>query len=141
MQRSSNFHENLARNEQVKLGSNKKFGLVMSLFFLILAVYPYLNGLPLKNNLFIVSFVFLICALIKPEILYYPNFIWMQLGRMLGIVVSPIILALLFFVVFMPIGLVLRLFKKDLLNMSLDKNSSTFWIQSNLTNQNFKDQF
>lgn len=141
MQRSSNFHENLNRNEKVQLGSNKKFGLVMALFFLLLALYPILKEEAPKYSLLAISFIFLILSLLRPQLLYYPNWLWMQLGRVLGMVVAPLILAILFFLIFTPIGLLLRIFGKDLLNMRLNKTVPTFWIGSTATNQNFKDQF
>jgi len=145
-------HENLSRINQYRGSSEREFGLVFSVFLMILAILdkfsklpfslntPYLKDFVLVQNtelanhpltlLFAMfSLVFLLLALLIPKALIPLNFLWIKLGLLLHKIVSPIILGLLFYVVFMPIGMVMRLFGSDLLRLRWNKNATTYWIE------------
>lgn len=142
--------ENLSRNSYHG-SSNREFGLVFSAFFMILAALDKSDKLPfsldvsnLKNCVFLqymglmdnpltlvftsLSLVFLLSALLMPNALMPLNWLWIKLGLLIHTIVSPVILGLLFYLVFTPVGLVMRLFGNDLLRLRLDESSPTYWI-------------
>jgi hypothetical protein len=142
--------ENLSRNSYHG-SSNREFGLMFSAFFMILAALDKSDKLPfsldvsnLKNCVFLqymglmdnpltlvftsLSLVFLLSALLMPNALMPLNWLWIKLGLLIHTIVSPVILGLLFYLVFTPVGLVMRLFGNDLLRLRLDESSPTYWI-------------
>ena len=126
--------------KNIKTGSNKSFGIVFFIFFLVVAIYPLYFGNSLRVWSIIVSLIFLILGLLNSRILTPLNLIWFQFGMLLGRVVSPIVMGLVFFVVVTPTGLIMRLLKKDLLNLK-KKNSNTYWIKRDQTKTDMKNQF
>ena len=127
-------------DKKIKIGSNRSFGLVFSIVFLIIALYPLLNDDSVKIWLIILSLIFFILGLLNSNILYPLNRIWFKFGIILGGIVSPIVMGLVFFFVVTPISLILRLFKKDTLN--LKKNDSmTYWIKKLDKKSKMKNQF
>jgi len=120
--------------------SNKSFGIVFFIFFLILAFYPLLNDENIRIWSIIVSIIFLILGLIDSIILTPLNKLWFKFGNLLGGIISPIIMGVIFFGVVTPIGLFMKLLQKDLLR--LKKNSSqTYWIKRSNIKSEMKDQF
>ena len=127
-------------DKKIKIGSNRSFGIVFSIVFLIIALYPLLNDDTVKIWLIILSLTFFILGLLNSNILSPLNRIWFKFGIILGGIVSPIIMGLVFFLVVTPISLILRLFKKDTLN--LKKNDSmTYWIKKLDKKSKMKNQF
>jgi len=127
-------------DKKIKIGSNRSFGLVFSIVFLIIALYPLLNDDSVKIWLIILSLIFFILGLLNSNILYPLNRIWFKFGIILGGIVSPIVMGLVFFFVVTPISLILRLLKKDTLN--LKKNDSmTYWIKKLDKKSKMKNQF
>ena len=100
----------------IKIGSNRSFGLVFFIVFFIISIYPILNNGDIRIWSLILSFVFLILGLLNSKILSPLNKIWFKFGIFLGKFISPIIMGLIFFVVVTPIGLLMRVLRKDLLN-------------------------
>ncbi len=125
---------------KVVIGSNKSFGIVFSVFFLIVAIYPILNANSIRVWAIIISSIFLILGLLNSKYLTPLNKIWMKFGLMLGKIVSPIVMGIVFFVVVTPTGIIMRLFGKDLLNLKKN-NKKTYWIQKDNKNNNMKKQF
>ena len=112
-------------------GSNRSFGVLFSIVFLLIAFWPILESHSLNDVKIwslIVSLVFLILAIIKSKILTPFNIVWIKFGNFLGKIIAPIILAILFFLVVTPIGLLLRIFNKDILNLRITKNLKTYWL-------------
>jgi len=127
-------------DKKIKIGSNRSFGIVFSVVFLIVALYPLLNGDSIRIWSIILSLIFFILGLLNSKILSPLNRIWFKFGIILGGIVSPIIMGLVFFFVVTPISLILRLFKKDTLN--LKKNDSmTYWIKKLDKKSKMKNQF
>ena len=123
-----------------KLPSNKNFGIVFFIVFLIISFYPLIfNGEITKWSLSI-SIIFLILGLLNSKILSPFNRLWFKFGIFLGRIISPIIMALIFFIVVTPIGLIMRLLRKDLLNLKYKKNKS-YWIEKNGPKSKMKNQF
>jgi len=124
----------------IKISSNRSFGLVFFIFFLILSTYPLLNEGELNKILFIVALFFLFLGLINSKILTPLNIIWFKFGIFLGKIVSPVVMGLIFFLVVTPIGLIMKIFKKDLLNLNYN-NEKTYWIIKNKVKSSMKNQF
>ena len=111
-----------------KIGSNKNFGIVFFVVFLIISLYPILNDGSLRLWSLIISIIFLILGLMNSKILSPVNKLWFKLGIILGKIISPIIMGIIFFVVVTPIGYLMRLVKKDVLNLKFNDNKS-YWIE------------
>ena len=125
---------------KIKISSNKSFGIVFFFFFLIVAVYPLYFGENFRIWSFIISLVFLILGLINSRILTPLNFLWFKFGILLGKIISPIVMGLVFFLVVTPTGLIMRALKKDLLNLK-KKDSKSYWINRNNSKSDMKNQF
>ena len=122
-----------------KISSNKSFGIVFCIFFLIIAFYPLLNNGEYRLWAIIISLLFLILGLVNSSILTPLNLIWFKFGMLLGRIVSPIVMALVFFCTVTPIGLIMRLFRKDLLNLKKN-NKKSYWIERKSKSE-MKNQF
>ena len=122
-------HEDLTREQDVEGSSDRSFGVVFAVVFLVLAVWPLLHGETLRWWALVVAAVFGLIALVKPALLAWLNRQWMKLGILLGKVVSPIALGVLFYGVITPIGAVLRLAGKDPLRLRFDRAADTYWIR------------
>ena len=125
---------------QNKIPSNKSFGIVFFILFLIISLWPLLNSGNVRIWSLLLSLIFLILGILNSRILTPFNKIWMKFGILLGNVVSPIIMVIVFFLVITPIGLLMRIFKKDLLNLKFNKNYS-YWIEKKGPLSKMKDQF
>ena len=122
------------------MSSNKSFGIVFFIVFLILAVYPLKNNGNIIIPLIIISFVFLLLGLTNSKLLTPLNKIWFKFGIFLGKIVSPLVMSIIFFLLVTPIGILMRLFKKDLLNLKYN-SKKTYWIEKNEIKSKFKNQF
>ena len=118
--------------------SNKSFGLLFSIVFLIIGMWPLKNGDSLNIYFIAISITFLILGLINSKLLSPLNKIWIKLGEILGIIISPIVMFLVYFIVLTPVSLIVRLFGKDLLGLKFFKKNDTYWIKrkSNLGSMN-----
>ena len=118
--------------------SNKSFGLLFFIVFLIIGLWPLKNGDSLNIYFIAISITFLILGLINSKLLSPLNKIWIKLGEVLGIIISPIVMFLVYFIVLTPISLIIRLFGKDLLGLKFFKKNDSYWIirKSNLGSMN-----
>ena len=120
--------------------TNKNFGIVFFVFFLILSIYPVLNNKIINFWFLSISFIFLILGLLNSNLLSPLNRIWFKFGIYLGKFVSPIVMGAVFFLVVTPISLIMKIFNKDIL--SLKKNTKeTYWIKKNGPISKMKNQF
>lgn len=108
-------------NNKIKLPSNKSFGLVFFIVFLIIATWPIKNGEDLKIWSLITSCVFLVLGLMNSKFLYPLNIIWFKFGLMLGGIMAPLIMGLIYFLVITPTGLLMRMLGKDILKLKKNK--------------------
>ena len=122
--------EDLSRQHTVGGSSNRSFGLVFAAVFVVVALWPMVFGSGgLRWWAAIVAGVFALLAFVAPAVLAAPNRAWMKLGLLLGMIVSPIVLGLLFFAVFTPMGWVLRAMGKDPMRLHREPAASTYWIE------------
>ena len=126
--------------DNVKIGSNRSFGIVFFVVFLIIATYPLINGDELRLWSLIISIVFLSLGLVNSKILNPLNKLWFKFGIFLGKIISPLVMGIIFFLVVTPIGLLMRLLSKDLLNLRFNNNSS-YWIEKTEPKSKMKNQF
>ena len=126
---------------KVKQGSEFSFGLTFSLVFAIIAFYTFYfhNNNPLL--LILASITLLLISIIYPKLLYVPNKIWLKFGMILGLIVSPIIMFIIFFFVITPIGLMMKILGKDLLNQKINIQKKSYWTLRNNNSSSIKDQF
>jgi hypothetical protein len=120
-------HEDLSRKHVARGPSNRSFGFVFSAFFLLVSVAPLRKHHPARLWALVIAVVFLAVAILVPAALAPLNRLWMQLGRLLGRVTTPIVTGLLFFLVFTPAGLLARLLGKDPLRLRFDATASSYW--------------
>jgi len=126
--------------DDVKIGSNRSFGIVFFLFLLIIAIYPLINDGELRLWSLFISIVFLFLGLVNSKILNPLNKLWFKFGIFLGKIISPLVMGIIFFLVVTPIGLLMRLLNKDLLNLRFNNNDS-YWIEEIEPKSKMKNQF
>ena len=131
----------LKKNNLTSASSNRSFGIVFFVFFLIVAFWPLKNGEDLRVWSLIISFIFLLLGLINSKILTPLNKLWIKLGIFLGNFISPIVMALVFFLVVTPTGIIMRLSGKNLLRINKMKNVKTYWIKIDKNNSSMRNQF
>lgn len=131
MAESQQFHESFQRDEQVKGSSNRMFGLVFFVVFALITLWPVLFGNPLRWWTAPISLGFLVVSFAAPQILTPLNKAWTWLGLQMHRVVNPLIMGMLFYVAITPMGLLLRLFGKDLLRLKRDPQAASYWIERN----------
>ena len=126
--------------DDIKISSNRSFGIVFFIVFLIIAIYPLTNGGELRLWFLIISIFFLFLGLINSKILNPLNKVWFKFGILLGKIISPLIMLILFFLIVTPIGLLMRILGKDLLKLNFEKKKS-YWVKKSELKSNMKNQF
>ena len=126
--------------DEIKISSNRSFGIVFFVVFLIVALYPFLEGGELRAWSLIISLIFLILGLINSKILTPLNKFWFKFGIFLGKIISPVIMGIIFFLVVTPIGFIMRLMGKDVLSLKFNNNKS-YWIEKTGPKSKMKNQF
>jgi len=121
--------------------SEKSFGIVFSIVFLIVALYPLINSEGLRIWALVASIIFFFLAFIAPKVLVFPNKLWFKFGLLIGSIVAPIVMAFVYFVTVLPTGLIMRLLGKDLLKQKLDKNAKSYWVKRSEPMGSMKNQF
>lgn len=124
-------HENLQRIEHIEGSSDRSFGAVFTIVFLIIAAWPLFHGAEPRWWAGGIAAAFALTAMLRPTLLAGLNRLWLKFGLLLGKIVSPVALGILFYAVFAPIGLLMRLMGKDPLRLQLEPGSKSYWIQRN----------
>jgi len=123
-----------------KIGSNRSFGIIFSIFLSIVGLWPLMNSNPPRLWALIVALIFLILGLLNSKLLTPFNKLWIKFGEFLGKIISPIVMGIVYFFVVTPIGIFMRLNKKDLLKLKFSENSS-YWIKREKNIGPMKNQF
>ena len=126
--------------DNIKIGSNRSFGIVFFIVFLLIALYPLINEENFRLWSLVISLSFLVLGLINSQILTPLNKLWFKFGILLGKIVSPIIMGIIFFFVVTPIGFIMRAIGKDLINLKYNNNKS-YWIEKTGPKSKMKNQF
>ena len=121
--------------------SNKSFGLLFFVVFLIIGLWPLKNGDSLNFYFIIASVIFLILGLLNSKLLSPLNKSWIKLGEILGIIIAPIVMALVYFAILTPISIIVRVLGKDLLGLKFLKKKDTYWIKRKKNLGSMKKQF
>ncbi len=127
-------------SENIKISSNRSFGIVFFVVFLIIALYPITNQSEIRLWALIISLIFFFLGIFNSKILSPLNKLWFKFGLFLGKIISPIVMGIIFFLVVTPIGLFMRLLKKDLLKIKFNSDE-TYWIKKNDPNNRMNKQF
>ena len=129
MAREPQMHEDFDRHGDVKVGSERGFGVVFAVVFAVVALWPLMDGAPVRLWAAVVAAVFLGLGFLVPRALRPLNLLWFRFGMVLYKVVNPLVMALLFFTTVMPIGLLMRLVGKDPLRLRPDPEADSYWIE------------
>ena len=126
--------------DEIKISSNRSFGFVFFAVFLLIALYPLINNGEVRLWSLITSIVFLTLGLLNSKFLNPLNKLWFKFGIILGKIISPLIMGIIFFLVVTPTGLIMRLLRKDILSLKYNQNKS-YWIEKNGPKSKMKNQF
>ena len=127
-------------NNKINYSTNKSFGVLFFIVFLLFALWPVLKGNDLRVWFLIISLIFLILGLLNSKILTPFNIIWIKFGLFLGRIASPIVMGLIYFFVVTPTGVIMKIFGKDLLGLKQSKKDS-YWIERKKSSSSMKNQF
>lgn len=144
MRKKLNTAEDLLRDKQVDMGSEKSFGIVFAIVFVIIGVWPLFASGGIHIWAIIISIAFLVISFTKPLILRPINILWFRFGLLLHRIVNPLVMGIMFFIVITPIGLVMRIMGKDMLRIKLHKDTSSYWINRSPPGpkaESMRDQF
>ena len=123
-----------------KISSNKSFGIIFCIVFVLIAVWPVIHEGSLRIWPIPISFIFLVLGLLNSKLLSPLNLVWVKFGELLGKIIAPIVMIIIYFVIITPIGLFMRLAGKDLLNTKFSKDNS-YWIKREKNIGSMKRQF
>ncbi len=125
----------------IKTSSIRSFGVVFFFVFIIIALYPLLNNHEIRFWSLIIGFIFLFLGLVNSPLLKPLNLIWFKFGLFLGKLIAPIIMGIVYFIVVFPTFLLLKLFKRNYLNIKYERNNSSYWINVKNKQTTMRDQF
>jgi len=126
--------------DEIKISSNRSFGFVFFVVFLLIALYPLINNGEVRLWSLITSIIFLVLGLLNSKFLNPFNKLWFKFGIILGKIISPLIMGIIFFLVVTPTGLIMRLLRKDILSLKYNQNNS-YWIEKKGPKSKMKNQF
>ncbi len=124
-----------------KKSSNRAFGILFFIIFLGLGLWPITKNINPNIYLIIISIIFLLLGILNSKFLTPLNKIWIKLGEVLGRIIAPIILSIIYFLILTPISLILRILGKDLLNLKYLNNKSSYWLERKKKVGNMDKQF
>ena len=127
-------------HKNIKISSNRSFGLVFFVVFFVISIWPILNENEIRIWSLTISVTFLILGILNSKILTPLNKIWLRFGILLGSFIAPIVMGIVFFLVVTPTGILMKLFKKDLINLKKN-NDKTYWIEKKEITSSMKNQF
>jgi len=128
------------KNSNIKIGSNKSFGIVFFVFFFIVSLFPLFDGGNIRIWSLIISIIFLILGILNSKILTPFNQVWFKFGILLGRLVSPVVMGVIFFAIVTPTSIIMMVLQKNLLNLK-KSNKKTYWIERSKIKSKMKNQF
>ena len=133
--------DTIKENIEIKKGSEKNFGIVFGLVFLIISFYPLLLDSSIRLWSLCISIIFIFLAFFIPKLLKYPNHLWFLFGILLGKIVSPFIMGIVFYTTITPTGLIMRLLGKDILKKKFEKKIDSYWVDRKNITSSMRNQF
>ena len=127
--------------QKEKLPSNRNFGLVFFVFFLIIGLWPLLGTNEIRYWSIFFSIIFFLLGITNSKLLNPLNKIWFNFGILLGKMISPLIMVIIFFLIITPIGVIMRVFGKDILRLKYNKKNKSYWIEKIGPKSKMKNQF
>jgi hypothetical protein len=124
-------HESFERRPALAPPSERSFAWVFTAFFAAVALWPSWHARPVRWWALGIAVLVFLAGAFRPSVLRIPNLIWFRFGRLLNRIVSPVVMSLLFFAVFTPFALILRMAGKDLLRLRRDPRAASYWIERN----------
>ena len=131
----------MRNNPKIKINSNRSFGIVFFFVFVIVSLWPLINENSLRVWSIFVAIIFLILGLMNSKLLTPLNILWFKFGKLLGFIIAPIVMGIVFFVVITPTGLIMKIIGKDLLNNKYNNKNKSYWINRDKTKSTMKQQF
>ena len=128
-------------NSKIKISSNRSFCIVFFFVFVIVSLWPLTNENSLRVWSIFVAIIFLILGLMNSKLLTPLNILWAKFGKLLGFIIAPIVMGIVFFVVITPTGLIMKLIGKDLLNKKYNNKIKSYWINREKSRGTMKQQF
>ena len=128
-------------HSEVKIGSEKNFGIVFGFIFLILALYISISRNEIYTWLFAISAIFFLSAFLAPRLLTILNKLWFKFGLLLSYIFIPIVMAVIYFTVVTPTGMMLKLFGKDVLDKKINHETESYWKVRNSAPNSITNQF
>jgi len=122
-------------------GTEKGFGIVFAVFFLLLGLYPVMSGEEVNSWMLVIAVSFVVLAYFSPNLLVIPNMLWIKFGLALGAIIAPIVMALVYFLTVVPIGFIMKMIGKDLLGCKIDDSVRSYWIDRKNPIGPMSDQF
>ena len=129
------------RKTSIKKSSERNFGIIFFLFFCLIGLWPILKSEKVNFIYLSIGIIFLILGLVTPKLLKYPNLIWYKFGIILGNIISPLIMFIIYFCLITPISFLMKIIHKDLINIKSDSNKNSYWITRKENQNNMKQQF
>ena len=126
---------------EIPQGSDRNFGIVFAAIFAIIFSYIWFKSGTFLWWGFALSAAFLLVAMARPRLLRVPNYLWFKFGLLLGRIIAPIVMAIVYLTTVVPIGLIFRIRGKDLLRLRMEDTSDTYWIDRESQPQSMKNQF
>ena len=131
----------MKEKNKIKMGSNRSFGLVFFIVLMIIGLWPLKNNGDLNLYIVFLSMPFLILGLLNSKLLNPLNLLWFKFGMLLGSIVAPIVMGVVFFLVVTPTGLIMRMFGKKLLDSKFEKGKKSYWINRDKQAHSMRKQF
>ena len=131
----------MKEKSKIKMSSNRSFGIVFFIVLMTIGLWPLKNNGDLNLYIVLLSMPFLILGLLNSKLLNPLNLLWFKFGVLLGSIVAPIVMGVVFFLVVTPIGLIIKMFGKKMLDSTFDKNKKSYWINCNKQDGSMRKQF
>ena len=126
---------------KIKESSNRAFGIVFATFFMVICLYPILQNNGVRLWALLISIILYFLSFFLPKAFIVPNKLWIKFGMLLGALIAPIIMGIIFILIVTPIGLIMQLIGKDVLNQKITKSVKSYWIKRNESVGSMKNQF
>ena len=126
---------------KIKTSGERSFGFAFAIFFTIISLFPLWYGENIRLWACIIAFIFLFISIFFPKTLIVPNKLWLKLGLLLGAIVAPIVMGIIFFLTVTPTGIIMRLLGKGTINQRIKKPVKSYWIQRKNNISSMKNQY